>query len=160
MNLKFKKSFFCKILKYYLNFLAKFKKLNFYLSFYGFFNTSLFIWYISIHHVKYLDKPIKCLEMRAKIKSVRKINEIFFVFSPIFENRTFFPHSSMLTKNICWDTCFRRSTNVRVENFRGSKFSWYNNFWGSNIFCDNTCWGSKYALEILEQPHIMDPATP
>ena len=31
--------------------------------FYGFL-TSLFIWCIFIHHVKYLDKPIKCLEMR------------------------------------------------------------------------------------------------
>ena len=40
-------------------------------------NTSLFIWYISLHHLTYLDKPIKCLEMRAKIKSVQKINEIF-----------------------------------------------------------------------------------
>ena len=36
-----------------------------------------FFWYISFHHVKYLDKPIKCLEMRAKRKSVWKNNEIF-----------------------------------------------------------------------------------
>ena len=39
---------------------------------YEFFHTGPFIWYISIHQVKYLDKPIKCLEMRAKVKSVRK----------------------------------------------------------------------------------------
>ena len=30
---------------------------------------AIFIWYISIHHLKYPDKPIKCLEMRANIKS-------------------------------------------------------------------------------------------
>ena len=47
------------------------------LHFYGFFNASLFSLYISIHNLKYLENPIKCLEMRAKIKSVRKINEIF-----------------------------------------------------------------------------------
>ena len=35
------------------------------------------IWGITFHNLKYLDKPIKCLEMRANIKSVRKINEIF-----------------------------------------------------------------------------------
>ena len=68
--------FFWKILNFYLNFSAKFtkfKKLNFYV----FFNTSFFIWGFSFHNLEYLDKPIKCLEMRAKIKSVRKINEIF-----------------------------------------------------------------------------------
>ena len=58
----------------------------FLLNIYGIFNTSLFIWYISIHHVKYLDKPIKCLEMRAKIKSVWKINEIFLcIFTYIWK---------------------------------------------------------------------------
>ena len=55
-------------------------------NFYGFFNTSLFIWGISFHNLKYLDKPIKCLEMRAKIKSVRKINEIFLcIFTYIWK---------------------------------------------------------------------------
>ena len=49
----------------------------FLLNIYGIFKTSLFIWDITFHYLKYLDKPIKCLEMRAKIKSVRKINEIF-----------------------------------------------------------------------------------
>ena len=28
------------------------------------------------HNLKYLDKPIKCLQMRAKIKSVRNMNKI------------------------------------------------------------------------------------
>ena len=40
------------------------------------FDTGSFIWGITFHNLKYLDKPIKCLEMRANIKSVRKINEI------------------------------------------------------------------------------------
>ena len=56
---------------------------------YGFFNTSLFIWYISIRLVKYLDKPIRCLEMKAKIKSVRKINEIFLcIFTYIYKSES------------------------------------------------------------------------
>ena len=33
------------------------------------FDTGSFIWGITFHNLKYLDKPIKCLEMRAKIKS-------------------------------------------------------------------------------------------
>ena len=37
--------------------------------------------------------------MRANIKSAWKINEIFFVFSLIFKNLTFFSHTSILTKN-------------------------------------------------------------
>ena len=71
----------------------KFKKLNFYIEFSWIYYTSPFIWYICIHHVKYLDKPIKCLEMRAKIKSVRKFSFVFsVVFSLICENRTFFTY--------------------------------------------------------------------
>ena len=58
---------------FYLNFCQNSRNLIFILNFHRFFYTSPFIWYISIHHVKYLDKPIKCLEMRAKIKSVWKI---------------------------------------------------------------------------------------
>ena len=50
------------------------------------FYTGSFIWGISFHNLKYLDKPIKCLEMRAKIKSVRKINEIFLcIFTYIWK---------------------------------------------------------------------------
>ena len=62
--------------------------------------TGSFIWSISFQNLKYLDKPIKCLEMRAKIKSVRTINEIFILFSFTFKNRTWFPHSSILMKNV------------------------------------------------------------
>ena len=63
-----------------------------FLIFMDFFNTCLFIWYISVHHVKHLDKPIKCLEMRAKIKSVRKINETFFcIFTYIWKSDIFPP---------------------------------------------------------------------
>ena len=36
-----------------------------------------FFWYNSLLPVKYHTKPIKCLEMRAKRKSVRYIFEIF-----------------------------------------------------------------------------------
>ena len=65
-----------------LNFSSKFKKLNFD----EFLKTSLFIWYISLHHVKYLDKPIKCLEIRAKMKPVWKINKIFLcIFTYIWK---------------------------------------------------------------------------
>ena len=42
----------------------------------------------------------KSLEMGAKIKSVRKINEIFLLFSLILKNHTFFPHTSILTKKV------------------------------------------------------------
>ena len=84
-------------------FKLKFKKLNFYLLF-----LWIFIWYISIHQIKYLYKPIKCLEMRAKIKSVRKMNEIFLciftynwksdIFStyPNFDNKWFFGYFKSL----------------------------------------------------------------
>ena len=41
------------------------------------FNTCSFIWGITFHNLKYLDKLIKCLERRANIKSVRKIIESF-----------------------------------------------------------------------------------
>ena len=74
----------------------KFKNFIFILNFYGFFYIIIFIWGITFHNLKYLDKPIKCLEMRAEIKSVR-FYEIFLVISHIFKNRTFFPHSSILT---------------------------------------------------------------
>ena len=63
------------------------------------FDTGSFILDITFHNLKYLDKPIKCLEMRANIRSVRKINEFSFVFSLIFKNRTFFAHTSIFTKN-------------------------------------------------------------
>ena len=78
------------------------------------FFTCLFIWYISIHHVKYLDKPIKCLEMIAKIKSVQKIYEIFFVFALIFENQTFFPNTSILTKNVFFGILKAEYQNVQT----------------------------------------------
>ena len=56
-------------------------------NFYWFFYIILFIWYISIHHVKYLDKPIKCLEMRANIKSVRKgIGSKFIYYAERLKN--------------------------------------------------------------------------
>ena len=54
------------------------------------FDTGPFIWGITFHNLKYLDKPIKCLEMRAKIKSVRKINEIFLcIFTYIWKSDIF-----------------------------------------------------------------------
>ena len=57
-------------------------------------------WYISIHHVKYLDKPIICLEMRAKIKSVRKINEILLCFFTYIWKSDILPRTSIMTKNL------------------------------------------------------------
>ena len=81
--------------------------------------TSLFIWYISNHHVKYLDKPIKCLEMRAKIKSGRTINEIFLcictyiwksdIFSTFlnFDKKYFFDYfKSQISKCIIYKKLF------------------------------------------------------
>ena len=84
--------FFFKILNFYLNFQQNSRNWIFILNFHGFFYTSPFIWYISIHHVKYLDKPIKCLEMRAKIKSVRKYlvsNLIILEFDCFLKNNVF-----------------------------------------------------------------------
>ena len=37
--------------------------------------------------------------MRTKKKSVRKLKRFSFVFSLIFENRTYYPHTSILTTN-------------------------------------------------------------
>ena len=57
------------------------------------FDTGSFIWGITFHNLKYLDKPIKCLEMRAKIKSVRKINEIFLcIFTYIWKPAILSPY--------------------------------------------------------------------
>ena len=61
-------------------------------------------WYISIHHVKYLDKPLKCLEMKAKIKSVRKNNEIFLCIFTYTWKSDIFSHTSILRKNVFWVT--------------------------------------------------------
>ena len=40
------------------------------------FDTGSFILGITFHDLKYLDKPIKCLEIRAKMKSVQKFNQL------------------------------------------------------------------------------------
>ena len=90
LNLKFNKSLFLQNLEFLLEFFGKIQEIElnwiFMIHFYGIFNTSLSIWGISFHNLKYLDKPIKCLEMRAKIKSVRKINEIFLcIFTYIWK---------------------------------------------------------------------------
>ena len=79
---------------FYLNFCQNSRNLIFILNFHRFFYTSPFIWYISIHHVKYLDKPIKCLEMRAKIKSVWKIFLCIFrcIFTYMWKSDVF-PHT-------------------------------------------------------------------
>ena len=39
--------------------------------------TGSFVWCISLHNLIYLDKPIKCLEIRAKTKLPWNIYEIF-----------------------------------------------------------------------------------
>ena len=45
---------------------------------------------ITFHNLKYLDKPIKCVEMRAKTKSVRKISEILlYIFTYIWKSQIF-----------------------------------------------------------------------
>ena len=49
------------------------------LNFYEFFKTIIFVWYISIHHLTYLDKLIKCLEMRENIKSKWYIFQLFLL---------------------------------------------------------------------------------
>ena len=64
------------------------------------FYTGSFIWGISFHNLKYLDKPIKCLEMRAKIKSVRKTNEIFLCIFTYNWKSDIFSKYLNLTKNI------------------------------------------------------------
>ena len=47
-------------------------------------------WYLAFQIIKIEDKPIKSLEMRAKIKSIRKINEIFLcIFTYIWKSDIF-----------------------------------------------------------------------
>ena len=110
----------CKILNFNLNFRQKSRNWIFILNFHWFFHTSPFIWYISIHLVKYLDKPIKCLEMRAKIKSARQIN---------VENMTFSPNSSILMKK-CFFCYFKsqiskwKHKSERLSVTRGIKDSY------------------------------------
>ena len=54
------------------------------------YHTGSFIWGITFHNLKYLDKLIKCLEMRAEIKPVRKINKIFLcIFTYIWKSDIF-----------------------------------------------------------------------
>ena len=53
-------------------------------------HTSFFIWGITFHNLKYLAKPIKCIKMRANIKSVGKLMRFSFVFSLIFKIGIFF----------------------------------------------------------------------
>ena len=54
------------------------------------FDTGSFIWGITFHNLKYRHKPIKCLEMRTKIKSVWKIKKIFLcIFSYIWKSGIF-----------------------------------------------------------------------
>ena len=67
----------------------------------------IFIWGITFHHLKYLDKPIKCLEMRAKIKLVRKINEFFLcIFIYIWKLDIF---STYLNFDEKWFFCYFKS---------------------------------------------------
>ena len=46
------------------------------------FKSSFCSWCIPLHHVKYEDSTIKCLEMKAKIKPGKKINKIFLCILP------------------------------------------------------------------------------
>ena len=67
----------------------------------------LFIWCISIYQLKYLDKLIKCLELRAKIKSVQKIHEIFLcIFKYIWKLDIF---STYLNFDKKWFFCYFKS---------------------------------------------------
>ena len=78
--------------------------------------TGSFIWGISFHNLKYLDKPIKCLEMRAKIKSVRKFNEIFLYIFTYIQKSDIFPHTSIFTKNVCL-VIFKYQNFPSISNF-------------------------------------------
>ena len=103
LNSNIEKSFFYNILNLNLNLSSKMKKLKFYSEIYEFVNANLFSWYIFIHHVKYLDKLIKCLEMRAKMKSVRKINEIFLcILTYIWKFDIFSKFLNFDEKWFCW----------------------------------------------------------
>ena len=69
------------------------------LIFLNFFNTNFYLWYNSLLPVKYWAKPIKCIEMRAKIKSVRKIYKIFLCIFTYIGKSDNLPHTPILTKN-------------------------------------------------------------
>ena len=68
------------------------------------FDTGSFIWGIAFYNLKYQDRLIKCLEIRAKIKSVWKINEIFLCNSLISKIRIFLRQNSILMKNLFFVT--------------------------------------------------------
>ena len=72
------------------------KNLIILLIIYECFNTGPFIWYISIHHVKHLDKLIKCLEMRPNIKSNWYI--FFQLFPYKFNINVFWTNQNMEDK--------------------------------------------------------------
>ena len=78
-------------IEFWLEFKSKFKICHQNVFFNFKLNFLEFFWYkfYCLHPVKYWTKPIKCLEMRAKLKSV---------FSLLFKNLTFFPYTSILTK--------------------------------------------------------------
>ena len=66
------------------NYVVSFNKMSLNLQ------TSSSIFWISVHNLKYLDKLIKCLKMRANQRSVRKINEIFLcIFTYISKSDIF-----------------------------------------------------------------------
>ena len=94
------------------------------------FFTGSFIWGISLHNLKYLDTPIKCLEMSVKIKSVRKIEEILLC--------TFFPQIPQFWQKVIslWNTLYMRCLRSR------------RNLWTCIVFvvewqiqCKNKIWG-------------------
>ena len=63
-----------------------------------FFKSSFPFWFILIHPIKDMDSKIKCLEMRAKTISVRKINEnLLCVFAFIWKSDIFSTFSNRKT---------------------------------------------------------------
>ena len=97
INKKFKKWFLSQNLEFLLlsfvkiqDFATKIISWIFYSFLLILFDTGSFIWGITFYNLKYLDKPIKCLKLRANQRSVRKINEIFLcIFTYISKSDIF-----------------------------------------------------------------------
>ena len=65
-----------------------------------FWKYSFSLWCIPLHFVKYEDSTIKCLNMRAKTKSVWWINEIFLcIFTNIWKFNFFYRYHNYLIKS-------------------------------------------------------------
>ena len=94
------------------------------------FKLSFFIWCIPLHPVKHEDSSIRCLGMRANIKSAWRVNKIFvYIFTHIRKLHVF-PH----IPQFCWKMLFWLFSKLNI------KMSYpYRNF-ATKIIFKNSLW--------------------